>query len=152
MNTQFPPPTAQRVQMSTSEHTNERIRKKTIEDAMQYANKSKLQIENRIQELNREWDTERFLEAKASTLILISLVLVVFHSPYWLILTALVPAFLLMHAIQGWCPPLPLIRHFGFRTAEEIHQEKTALRIMAGEYEDLSDNPDAATRKTIQYS
>lgn len=32
------------------------------------------------------------------------------------------------HSLQGWCPPLPIIRRMGIRTAEEITKEKDALR------------------------
>jgi len=39
-----------------------------------------------------------------------------------------VTAFLLQHAIQGWCPPIPILRRFGFRTADEINRERYALR------------------------
>jgi arylsulfatase A-like enzyme len=28
--------------------------------------------------------------------------------------------FPLQHALQGWCPPVPIFRHLGFRTAREI--------------------------------
>ena len=43
-------------------------------------------------------------------------------------LTAAVPAFLLQHAIQGWCPPLPVFRRLGVRTADEINRERVALQ------------------------
>jgi hypothetical protein len=31
------------------------------------------------------------------------------------ILPALVTAFLFQHAVQGWCPPVPILRRLGFR-------------------------------------
>jgi hypothetical protein len=46
--------------------------------------------------------------------------LVCLHRYDWLLL--------LMHALQGWCPPLPVIRKLGVRTAKEIFEEKTAYR------------------------
>ena len=42
--------------------------------------------------------------------------------------------FLLMHAIQGWCPPLPIIRKMGVRTAEEIFHEKFVLKQIRGDF------------------
>ena len=36
--------------------------------------------------------------------------------------------FLLQHALQGWCPPVPILRRQGFRTRHEIDAERQALR------------------------
>lgn len=49
----------------------------------------------------------------------------------WLALLAVVTAFLFQHAVQGCCPPLPILRRLGFRTAEEIGQEGCALKAFA---------------------
>jgi hypothetical protein len=38
----------------------------------------------------------------------------------------LVAGFLLQHAVQGWCPPIPFFRRRGFRTASEI--DRSAMR------------------------
>ena len=35
--------------------------------------------------------------------------------------------FLVNHAIRGWCPPLPVFRRLGFRSAQEIGAERVAL-------------------------
>jgi hypothetical protein len=35
--------------------------------------------------------------------------------------------FLLQHGLQGWCPPLPVLRRLGVRTQREIDAEKYAL-------------------------
>jgi hypothetical protein len=42
--------------------------------------------------------------------------------------------FLFQHAIQGWCPPVPVLRRLGFRTANEIEQERTALKALRGDF------------------
>ncbi|MFD1862997.1 hypothetical protein [Planococcus chinensis] len=34
----------------------------------------------------------------------------------------------IQHAIQGWCPPLSVIRRMSVRTMKEIDQEKEALQ------------------------
>ena len=38
-----------------------------------------------------------------------------------------VAAFLLEHAVQGWCPPLAVLRRLGVRTAHEIERERRGL-------------------------
>ncbi len=94
-------------------------------------------ITARIDELDRTWDVERVLEANASTLMLIGVTLGRLHSRRWLWLATVVQAFLLQHAIQGWCPPLPLIRRFGVRTRTEIDVERTALKVLRGDFKPL---------------
>ena len=78
-------------------------------------------------ELDREWDVERVLEVNASTLALTGLALGLAVNKKWLLLSGAVMGFLLQHGIQGWCPPLPVLRHLGIRTRGEIDREKYAL-------------------------
>jgi hypothetical protein len=40
-----------------------------------------------------------------------------------------------MHAVQGWCPPVPVLRRLGFRTASEIDHERYALKALRGDFE-----------------
>jgi hypothetical protein len=47
-------------------------------------------------------------------------------------------SFLLLHAIEGWCPPLPILRGLGIRTREEIARERYAL---AGDFAGISKEP-----------
>ncbi len=53
----------------------------------------------------------------------------------WLILPGLVTGFLFQHALQGWCPPLPVLRRMGFRTSAEINEERYALKALRGDFE-----------------
>ncbi|HEX8886849.1 MAG TPA: hypothetical protein VF797_20360, partial [Noviherbaspirillum sp.] len=79
------------------------------------------------EQLDKEWDVERMLEANGSTLALTGLVLGATVNKKWLILPGIVLPFLLQHALQGWCPPLPVLRRLGIRTRSEIDREKYAL-------------------------
>ncbi|MCA9457611.1 MAG: hypothetical protein KC587_13175, partial [Nitrospira sp.] len=45
----------------------------------------------------------------------------------------------LQHAIQGWCPPVPLFRRMGIRTTHEIQQERHALKALRGDYRDVAE-------------
>jgi hypothetical protein len=40
--------------------------------------------------------------------------------------------------VQGWCPPIPVLRRLGFRTAFEIDQERQALKLLRGDYKSVS--------------
>jgi hypothetical protein len=46
--------------------------------------------------------------------------------------------FLLMYAVQGWCPPVSILRRFGFRTRQEIDLEKYALKALRGDSEKIA--------------
>lgn len=102
-------------------------------------------IDERLKQLDREWDIERAVEAIAPSLVLTGLVLGATVSRKWLWLSAGVAGFLLQHAIQGWCPPLIPLRKVGFRTPGEIDEEKVALKALRGDFRDAS-SPDDALR------
>ena len=53
------------------------------------------------------------------------------------VLPALVAGFLLQHALQGWCPPVPLLRRLGFRTTAEIDYERYALKALRGDFREM---------------
>jgi hypothetical protein len=88
--------------------------------------------------LDREWDIERALEANAASVSLLGLVLGITSSKKWFVLPVLVGGFLLQHAIQGWCPPMPVLRKMGVRTRLEIEQERYALKILRGDFDDVA--------------
>jgi hypothetical protein len=102
-----------------------------------YATQSKGAISMRIEELEREWDIERLLQTNASALAFTGLVLGTTVNKKWLLLTGGVLAFLFQHAIQGWCPPIPLLRRLGVRTRGEIDREKFALKALRGDFENI---------------
>ena len=68
------------------------------------------------------------LEVNASTLALSGLALGVTVNKKWLVVPGVVLSFLLQHGLQGWCPPLPILRRLGVRTRGEIDREKYALK------------------------
>jgi hypothetical protein len=98
------PETTTRVPQHTAEHINQCIREQTEVNIARYAAAGPQAIDQRLKALDREWDMERTLEANASTLALIGVLLAATVSPWWLLLPGAVTAFLLQHAIQGWCP------------------------------------------------
>lgn len=98
------------------------------DDSVAYHRKHPGEIPRRLRELDEEWDIERALEANAATLAFAGSVLGATVNRKWLFLPMAVTGFLLQHAVQGWCPPLPLLRRLGFRTVREIEAERDALR------------------------
>jgi hypothetical protein len=117
-----------RVPRSTAPEINERIRQQTVRNLAKYRGASGAEIDRRLDELKQEWDIERAVEANAASIVLIGVILGAFADRRFLLLPAAVGAFLLQHALQGWCPPVPVLRRLGFRTQPEIEAERLALR------------------------
>lgn len=130
-----------RVQANTSEASNLRISKQMESSIKEYASKDAEAITARIEALYQEWDIERWLETNASTIALIGVLLGFFVNIYWLILPMVVLVFLFQHAVQGWCPPIPLFRRLGVRTSKEINEEIYALKLLRGDFDKNLDTP-----------
>ncbi len=127
------PTTRQRVPVHTSKAVNRRIRQQ-LEQTVRHLAAHPDAIERRLRELDAEWDIERAIEANAAALAFAGIVLGAAVDKRWLALSALVTGFLLQHAIQGWCPPVPVLRRFGFRTVHEIEEERQALKALRGDF------------------
>lgn len=132
------PSTVQRVPAQTDQAINERIRRQTEENVAHYINADGVAIQKRLDQLDREWDIERLLEANAATACLTGLTLGATVDRKWFLFPAVVAGFLLQHALQGWCPPLPVFRRLGYRTASEIDYERYALKAIRGDFDHLT--------------
>jgi hypothetical protein len=131
------PSTVDRVPRHTSEAINEQIRQQTEENVARYQNASADEIQARLDELDQEWDIERMLEANAATACLVGLTLGTVVNRKWFLLPGVVAGFLLQHALQGWCPPLPVFRRMGVRTSSEIDYERYALKAIRGDFDSV---------------
>jgi Na+/citrate or Na+/malate symporter len=95
-------------------------------------------IARRIQELDKEWDTDRMIEAEASLMALLGLTLGATVNRKFFLLPGFVASMVLVHAVQGWYPLLPLFRRSGARTSREINRERYALKTLRGDFDDIS--------------
>lgn len=139
------PATTKRVSAHTADAINRRLQQET-EDRVSHFAEHPEEIGARLAELDREWDIERVLEANASILALTGVGLGVGVDRRWLVLPALVTAFLFQHALQGWCPPVPVLRRLGFRTASEIERERYTLKILRGDFSGLATDDGSSRR------
>ena len=144
------PSTVDRVPLNTVPLINNRIHESTVERVAHYAASDPAIIDRRLRELDEEWDIERTLEANAASVAVVGLSLGATLNRRWLFVPAAVAAFLFQHAIQGWCPPLPLFRRLGFRTASEIDTERYALKFIRGDFRHLSESFDDASEMARQ--
>lgn len=143
------PPTQQRVPLQTDESINLKIQDEIRRNIEYYSKCSPLLIDRRLRELEEEWDIERTLEFNAAALATGSILLGLAGRKRWLLLAGTVTAFLGQHALQGWCPPVPLFRRLGFRTAREIDQERHALKELRGDVKTLARDGEPADEERV---
>jgi hypothetical protein len=136
-------PSGERVRKNTPSKTNKKIDDQILSNIEKYSKAPHL-IPDRIKELDKEWDIERVLELNMATLAIIGISLATFVNIYWLILPAIVLLFFIQHAVQGWCPPIPVFRYFNVRTRPEIDREKYALKAIRGDFSNLELNNSSA--------
>lgn len=134
---QYTPPTALRVELDTDPIVNSEIREKTINELRSVQDANVDVINNRLDMLNEEWDLERALETSASALVVAGTVLGFARGRKWFLLSGTVGGFLLMHALKGWCPPVPLFRRLDVRTSHEIANERMVLKMMRKDFEHI---------------
>lgn len=137
------PATTQRVTVNTSERINARIRRQAEANVHRFASAGPQEIERRLAELEEEWDVERVVEVVAPSVTLLWLLLGTRVDRRLLAIAAMVQGFVLLHGLQGWFPPLPILRRLGIRTIAEIDQERNALKALRGDFRQVS-SPDQA--------
>jgi hypothetical protein len=129
---------ADRVREHTSPRVQARIDGALVERVRHHAqlagtDAGRAAIDARVAELEQESDVERLLEGNAATLAFVGTLLSVVHHRRWVWLPLVVTAFLLQHAVQGWCPPITVFRRLGVRTRAEIEVERYALKLLRGD-------------------
>ncbi|HEX2921690.1 MAG TPA: hypothetical protein VHO50_11055 [Bacteroidales bacterium] len=127
-----------RVRENTPENRNIKMDAALMERLKKYRNLSIYEINLRLKKLEKEWDIERALEVNASSLAISGIVLGTIVSRKWFLLSFFVSVFLLHHGVQGWCPPIPVLRAFGYRTRQEINEEIYALKAIRGDFDNIS--------------
>jgi hypothetical protein len=119
-----------RIRARTSRHVNDRIDRETSQRIAQGRRAPTASLLRRLAELDREWDVDRALMANFAVLGSLTFGLGMSRvTPWrrtnpWLALFGTQLGFLLVHAVAGWCPPLPVFRRLGFRTQKEIDVER----------------------------
>lgn len=103
-----------------------------------YSNQPRDVVDDRIEELRNEWSIERILQLNAAAIGLSSILLAITHSRKWGLLTCGALGFFLLHATDGFDPPLPLLRQLGVRSRAEIDRELYALKLLRGDFDNVA--------------
>jgi hypothetical protein len=151
MSAHFSPPHHDIVRKNTCPKVNAKLDRQAERNIAAFANKSKQEIEERLEELTQEWDIERFLQVHATLISLTGCGLAAVSKKTWIAVPVLVSGFLLNHAVRGWCPPLSIFRRLGARTRGEIDAEIYALKILHGDFNAIcaAEDPEELTEQAI---
>lgn len=118
------------------EHTADTVNRKIdliTRGAIAEAEVSAWRIRARLTELDREWNVDRALMLNFAVAASVSSALAMRSLAQrgtiggWGALFFVQLGFLAFHAVKRWCPPLPVFRRLGFRSAKEIASERCAL-------------------------
>lgn len=134
-------PTAHRVRINTPDHLNEALDFETQRRLALYRQHPEL-IDQRLAELDEEWDVERLIETEAPTVTLTGIVMSALFGRKWLVLPLFAQSMVFLHALQGYYPLLPLFRRMGFRTNREIAAERYALLAIRGDFDPVAEAAD----------
>ena len=129
------PSTTTRVERHTAAEHNAAIRQRTDAEVARLERADPGELQARLEALGREWDIERVLQTNASVIVLAGLALGMGIDRRFLLLPTAVFAFLAQHAVQGWCPPIPVFRALGVRTMREIERERYAIKLLRGDFD-----------------
>ena len=127
-----------RVRRHTATEVLRRIDTDCTERLQELASTAPEAIARRLDELDREWDTDRGIELEASSVGLIGLALATLVDRRFLALPAVVGGALFLHAMTGWYPLLPVFRRLGLRSAREIARERYALKALRGDFDSMA--------------
>lgn len=119
-----------------------RINFHTYHNLEKYSERPDL-INQRVAELNSEWDLERSAVMVSSIISLCGMALGAFVHIYWLLLSVLVTFFLIQDVLLGQGPFHYLLEKMGRRTFIEIQSERHALKALRGDYSHVDSPADA---------
>lgn len=125
------------VRQHTPDTVNRRIHRSTEANIAYYSAAGADVINQRIAELDNEWDIERTLARNAASLSIAGVLLGFVAGKRYFLLSLTAGGFLLQYALKGWCAPVALLRRLGMRTRGEIDREKYALKTARGDFRDV---------------
>jgi hypothetical protein len=137
------PPTSTRVSEQSSQQSNDRIDRELQQNVIRYSRGGITSIDHRLADLEHEWDIERTLQTNFAVVTMVGVALSALVDRRWILFSAAAAGFMVQHALQGWCPPVPIFRRLGFRTSDEIDNERYAFKALRGDFTHSTDQPDS---------
>lgn len=129
-----------RVRRNTTPEILRRIDEQIERNVAYFSAQPREVISRRIRELQEEWSIERWLELNAATIGLTTVVLALTRDRKWALATCAALGMFLLHGLQGFDPPIPLLRRLGIRTRGEIDREVYALKALRGDFASIGES------------
>jgi|SoiMethySBSTD1v2_1073268.scaffolds.fasta_scaffold354398_2 hypothetical protein len=110
-------------------------------------------IDARLEQLDQEWDIDRLLKVNGAGISLAGILFGLLGRKRWYVITLVVQSLLLQHAVQGNSAASALLERLGFRTSQDIEQERYALKALRGDFAvDVRNagDPDALALKVLR--
>lgn len=127
------------VQIDSVHITSQLLIEERLEARLTYYAAHPREISARLKELDKEWHIERLLNLNAATLAGFGTLMSLYKGKQWLALPAGASGLLIQHALKGSSVPADWLRQLGFRTAEEINEERYALKLIRGDFDEMGE-------------
>ena len=127
-----------RVRAASDQRLNQKIDRETERRLARAASEDGVRLSDRIEDVGREWNTDRFIEAEAAITGITGLALAAAVDLRFLAMPGVATAMLFLHATHGWYPLLPLFRRLGVRSQDEIDREYYALKALRGDFNEVT--------------
>ena len=121
----------------TEDRSAARIHHRIVGRVEEFAAAGPEAIDRRLKELEEEWDIERVIATGSAATVLAGVGLGMIDRRL-LALPAAAGGLLLLHTLGVRSPLAVALRSLGLRTAVEIGEERTALKVLRGDFHDLS--------------
>lgn len=114
-----------------------------IQDKLNEYYHDQYKIDQRIEELDNEWDLESYLQTESAALAIAGVILGLTANKKWLILPLATSILLLGNVSRKWKKPVQFVKRLGLRSRAEIDKEKYALKAIRGDFKYLLDVPNS---------
>lgn len=131
----MPATTTERVRNNTAPAQREQFEQQLRRNIAHYMTADKHQIDQRLAELDREWNVERMIEVEAPIMIGLGALLGLTRSPKWFGLSVFAAGMVIVHNTQGWYPLLRIFQRMGIRSQQHIEEERSALRVLRNDHQ-----------------
>lgn len=112
-----------------------------MEANIAYFRENRSELDRHLDELNEEWDVVRVLEVVAGGATVASFWLSLTKTRLFLLVPLVLGGCALQHGLTGQSPAVDMARRLGFRTRDEIEDERTALQGLRGDVASAQGTP-----------
>lgn len=119
--------------------TSQLLIEERLEASLTYYAAHPREISARLKELDKEWNVERLLGLNVATLAGFGTLMSLYKGKQWLALPAGASGLLMQQTLKGSSTLANWFRQMGFRTAAEINEERYALKLIRGDFDEMGE-------------